>query len=104
MVSLEDAIKAARETADSPKLISVRNLRDKLAHRLKRTRAEMTAPGTVHPAKYGDEKDLLEETINIVDGLHLGINGTKRNWEDARRIAQKNARALWEHCSFDIQD
>jgi AbiU2 len=103
MRRLEDTIKAARETAASARLTSVRNLRDKLAHRLKKTHAEK-GRGIVNPAKYGDEKVLLQETINIVDGLHLSINGTNRDWEDARRIAEKNARALWERCSFDIQD
>jgi hypothetical protein len=103
MRRLEDTIKSAHETAASPRLTSVRNLRDKLAHRLKKTHAE-NGPSTVNPAKYGDEKVLLQETINIVDGLHLSINGTNRDWEEVRRIARKNARALWEHCSFDIQD
>ena len=77
MRRLEDTIKAARETAAFPRLRSVRNLRDKLAHRLKKTRAEK-GPSTVNQAKYGDEKVLLQETINIVNGLHLSINGT--NW------------------------
>jgi hypothetical protein len=74
-----------------------------LAHRLEKTRAEK-GPGTVHPARYGDEKDLLKETINVIDGLYLSINGTNWDWENSRLISQKNARALWEHCSFDIQD
>jgi hypothetical protein len=100
---LEGVIKTARKTIASPRLTSVRNARDKLAHRLKETRAEKS-PGTVHPARYGDEKDLLKETIDIVNGLHLSINGTNWDWENSRRIAQKNARALWEHCSFDIRD
>jgi hypothetical protein len=55
---LEQTIKAARETIASHKLSSVQNIRNKLAHRLKETRAEK-GPTTVHPAKYGDEKDLL---------------------------------------------
>ena len=99
---LEETIKAARETIASPKLRSVRNARDKLAHRLKVTRAEK-GPVTVHPAKYGDEKDLLEDTINIVGGLHFSINGTDWDWENSRRISRESARALWEHCSFDIR-
>jgi hypothetical protein len=99
---LEETIKAARETIASPKLRSVRNARDKLAHRLKETRAEKGRV-TVHPAKYGDEKDLLEETVNIIDGLHLSINGTNWDWQKSRRISRESARALWERCSFDIQ-
>ena len=103
MQRLEEAIKDARKTLASPRLTSVRNARDKLAHQLKKTRVERDRD-TVHPAKYGDEQDLLKVTIEIVDGLHLSINGTNWDWENSRRIAQKNARALWEHCSFDIQD
>ena len=73
---LKEAIAAARVTSNSEKLRAVRNLRDKsLAHLLEQTREEIQR--TVMPVKYGDERDLINETIKIVDGLMLGILGSR---------------------------
>ena len=98
---LKEAIAAARVTSNSEKLRAVRNLRDKsLAHLLEQTREEIQR--TVMPVKYGDERDLINETIKIVDGLMLGILGVDYGWENSRRIASNNARALWEGCKIEV--
>ena len=52
--------------------------------------------------KLGYEKDLLEETIQIVDDLHFSINGAGFSWQKSRHIARKNAAALWEGCTFNV--
>lgn len=98
---LQEAISAARKTIGSQKLTSVMNLRHKhLAHRLSETREEKRE--IVAPMKFGDEKDLLEKTINIVDGLHLSINGSGFDWDGSREIARKNAASLWQGCTFKV--
>ena len=98
---LREAIAAARSRSKSEKLRSVINLRNKhLAHLLEQTREERKR--AVAPSKHGDERDLLEETIKIVDGLMLGIKGVDCGWQNSRRIASKNARALWAGCKFDV--
>jgi len=96
---LRSSIKSARWTKHSRKLTNVMNMRDKhLAHQLEKTRAE--GKGTVKPMKYGDEKDLLEKTIQVVGGLHLSINGADFDFSESTKIAQKRANALWSSCKF----
>ena len=97
---LEAAFRAARVVEQSEKLKSVRNLHDKhLAHLLDVTRAEKQ--GEVAPMKYGDERDLLEVTIQVVEAFYLGINGTSFDWEESRAIARRNAEALWKGCKIE---
>ena len=98
---LKHAIEAARITSRSERIRAVRNLRNKhLAHLLEQTWAEMVGP--VAPMKHGDEKDLIEETIDIVEGLHLGIIGSAYDLKRSREIARENARALWGGCRIEV--
>jgi hypothetical protein len=98
---LNDAITKAKSVLNSPRLVSVLNVRHKhLAHSLTSTSYERK--GTVDPMKYGDERWLFEETLAIVHGLHLAINGASFMWDDARQMAQRNAAALWNNCTFNI--
>ena len=98
---LIDAMAKARCVIGSPELRSVLNIRHKyLAHSLTQTRLERKA--SVHPIKYGDEAWLFEETLKIVDGLHIGINGAGFAWDSARQIARRNAEALWNSCTFTV--
>jgi hypothetical protein len=100
---LDNAIAQAKSVIASPRLRSVLNIRHKhLAPSLTETREERK--GFVHPMKYGDERWLFEETLNIVRDLHVGINGAAFNWEGARRIARRNAEALWKFCTFTVSD
>ena len=98
---LKRAIELARITSKSERLTAVKNLRDKhLAHLLERTRAEKAGP--VEPMKHGDERPLIEETIEIVEGLHLGIIGSAYDFKNSREIASKNAQALWGGCKIEV--
>jgi len=74
------------------------NLRHKdLAHSLTETRLERK--GLVQRMKYGDKKWLVDETVAVVQNLHLGINMADFAFEPARMIARRNAEALWGACA-----
>jgi hypothetical protein len=58
--------------------------------------------GPLPPVKYGDERDMLEASLPIVEALYRWINGTSLSFQDSREIDRKNAKALWEACTFNI--
>jgi hypothetical protein len=99
---LMQAIIDARTILSSPRLASVMNLRDKhLAHSLTTTRREKRAP--VQPMKFGDETELLDASIQIVERLYCWVNGISFSVRDSQEIDQKNADALWNGCKFDVR-
>jgi hypothetical protein len=53
--------------------------------------------------QYGDERELLLGSIQLVETLQLWVNGTNIDFDKSRQIARKNVEALWKHCTFDIQ-
>ncbi len=98
---LKESIRAAREIMSSPKLKTIHNLRNKhLAHSLSATRAEKAGP--VGAIKYGDERDILDATCDIVEKLYCWVNGASFSIADSREIDGKNARALWGGCKFEV--
>ena len=98
---LVQAIEDSRAVLGSPRLASVMNLRDKhLAHSLTTTRREKRAP--VQPMKYGDETDLLNASVPIVERLYCWVNGKGFSIGDSQDIDQSNAEALWNGCKFDV--
>ena len=100
---LRDAVDKSRAILAGPKLASIMNLRDKyLAHSLTETRRERKN-GSIDPMKYGDERQLLDASLPIVEVLYCWVNGTSFNFENSRKINRKNAKALWEACTFDIK-
>lgn len=99
---LAKAIADSRTILASPKYASIMNLRDKhLAHSLSETRREQKA-GPIPLVKYGDERNMLEATLPIVETLYCWVNGTHLSMADSREIDRKNAKALWEACTFNI--
>jgi hypothetical protein len=99
---LRKAISDSRAVLASAKRSSIMNLRDKhLAHSLSGTRREQKA-GPIPPMKYGDERDVLNATLPIVEALYCWVNGTSFSFEDSRNIDRNNAKALWEACTFNI--
>lgn len=99
--ALREAIAESRTILASVKLQGIMNLRDKhLAHSLSHSRREKSGP--VAPMKYGDEREVLNASLPIVEALYSWINGRSFSFEDSRRIANKNAGALWTRCKFDI--
>lgn len=100
---LRKAIDDSRRILASPKHASIMNLRDKhLAHSLSTSHREKIGP--VPPVIYGDERDMLNETLPIVEALYRWVNGTSLSFEDSRSIDRKNAEALWNACTFTIQN
>jgi hypothetical protein len=88
-MDLMQAISDARTILKSPRLTSVVNARDKhLAHSLTKTRREKHAP--VPPMKNGDETDLLNASIPIVERLYRGITNesTPIVWNSLRRFPE----------------
>jgi hypothetical protein len=97
------AIQDGRKLLHSAKLTSIMNLRDKyLAHSLTETRRERKV-GPLDPVKYGDERAILDASLPIVQALHSAVNGTGFDFENSRLINQKNAKALWETCTFNVK-
>jgi hypothetical protein len=100
---LREAIAKARGLLASPKLTSIMNLRHKrLAHSLSQTREEKKS-GPIAPMKYGDERELLNASIQIVASLYCWVNGCSFDFEDSRKIDREHAHALWMNCKFNIE-
>jgi len=98
---LREAIAAARKILQSEQLRSLMNVRDKhIARSLTETRREKHGPIT--PIKIGDETDLIERSIPIVERLYCWVNGTSLSIRESQRIDQNNAEALWKGCTFSV--
>jgi hypothetical protein len=100
---LREAVDSSRAILAAPKLTSMMNLRDKyLAHSLTETRRERKV-GSIDPMKYGDEREMLNASMPIVQVLFCWVNGKSFDFENSREIDRENAKALWEACTFDIK-
>src|SRR5262249_38066904 len=98
---LRQAIADSRAIIASPRLAAVMNIRDKhLAHSLVVTRREKRGP--VQPMKYGDETELLNASIPIIERLYCWVNGTSFSVKDSQDIDLANAQALWSGCKFTV--
>ena len=99
---LRKAIVDVRGIMSSPKLTGIMNLRDKhLAHSLSQARREQKT-GPVAPMKYGDEREILSQTLPIVEALFCWVNGKSFSFDDSREIDRRNATALWTRCKFNV--
>ncbi len=97
--TLKNAIRLAKMIVGSLRLKRTRELRDNfLAHNI-----DQKEKKNVVPMKYGDEKDLLMDTIKVMDWLHIGINGAGHTWDQSKEMAKRNAGFLWGNCTFDIK-
>jgi hypothetical protein len=100
---LRKAIHDSSAILASPKHASIMNLRDKyLAHSLTETRRERKV-GLIDPMKYGDEREMLNASLPIVQTLLCWVNGKSFDFENSREIDRENAKALWQACTFDIK-
>lgn len=96
------AAKAA-EVRASLRLKAMRKFRNAyIAHNLTLPEPDMKTEEKVAPVRYGDETALLEDTVDVADALHCGLNGTSFDWSKSRQIARRNAAALWDNCVFHI--
>jgi AbiU2 len=100
---LREVIANCRSILSAPKLTSMMNLRDKyLAHSLTETRRERKV-GAIDPMKYGDEREMLNASLPIVQALYCWVNGKSFDFENSKEIDRKNAKALWDACTFNIK-
>jgi hypothetical protein len=98
---LRETIASAREIAQSEQLKSLMNARHKhIAHSLTETKLERRGP--IVPIKIGDETNLIERSIPIVERLYCWVNGTSFSIRESQRIDQDNAEALWKGCTFSV--
>jgi hypothetical protein len=99
---LRSAISDARKLQRSAQLSSIMNHRDKhLAHSLTQTRREVRG-APVGPVKYGDETDLINASVPIVESLYCWVDGTSFSISESQRIDRRNAEALWRGCQFKV--
>ena len=101
---LAESISASREIMGSGKLATLRNLRNKhIAHALTSSREEKKGVAFV-PRQPGDERDILEKTIPIVEKLHCWINGAGFDLNNSRETDRKYAESPWRSCTFTIDN
>ena len=53
------------------------------------------------PVKYGDERKLFVESLTLVKKLHPWVKGEDFLFDHSRDMGKRNARELWEHCTFN---
>jgi hypothetical protein len=98
---LRKVIADAREIEGSLRLTSVLNHRHKhLAHSLTITSKEKQRP--VPPANYGDETQILDASIPIVEAIYCWVNGGSVSIDNSRQINERNAEALWRGCRIKV--
>jgi hypothetical protein len=51
---------------------------------------------------YGDERELLNETLPLIEKLYCWVNGVSFSFAESRRIDTDYARELWHSCTFNI--
>jgi hypothetical protein len=54
--------------------------------------------------KVGDEKRVLEGSLQIIELLYCWVNGVGISFEESRKIDKKCAEELWNGCKFDVPD
>ena len=104
--TLKECIGEARELVNRETTTSIRNFRDHLSHSLWATYAESSASkrgASISNAKFGEERQLLDQTVRLVQDLYCWVNGVSFDLSgDISDRAERNARELWANCRFDI--
>jgi hypothetical protein len=95
-------IREAREIAASDMLKNVVNFRNKyIAHATGLTYAERDN-GPLPLPKYGDETELLDRTLKIIERLDLCVQGISFMWQNSRDIEKRNAEYLWQGVTIKV--
>ena len=98
---LSFAANKAAEVQASSRLKALVDFRDRyIAHNLDIAQPEMSDEASVEHLKYGDETSLLKDTVAVANALHQGLTFGAFDWGGSQKIARRNARALWEGCTF----
>jgi AbiU2 len=97
------AVSKAEEVLKAPQLQALMAFRHSyIAHNLNMPDPSGDDEGSVEKPQYGDETFILDATVDVADALHRGLNRTAFDWKGSRDMARRNARALWDHCTFQI--
>lgn len=100
---LAKSIDSAKAVVRRQETTSLRNLRDYAAHSLTATRRD--SKSKTPPMKYGEETELLDTTITLVENLYSWVNGTSFDISgDCFSQARRHARELWLNCTFSVPD
>ena len=98
---IAEAVEEAKASFTSDRMAAVQNLRDKhIAHLLAVSRRDKR--GEVRPMKYGDEKELLEVAVRIVEKMRCAVSGKGFQFEDSWANARRDAGELWGACRFNF--
>ena len=91
---LDEAKKITKATTGGDLLNSVVDYRNTdIAHVLSKSFYNRRSP--MRKAKYGDEKKLFDVTIDVVDKLHMAVNGKGFDWDGAKDQGKRNAEGFW---------
>jgi hypothetical protein len=69
---------------------------------LSQTKAERSGE-TIAPMKVGDERLVLEGSLQIIELLYCWVNRVGISFEASRKIDKKCAEELWNGCTFTIK-
>jgi hypothetical protein len=98
---LKNARVKANDIAGSEQLTKLRNFRDKyVAHSLVQTKLDKK--GEISLPNYGEEKELLDKTIDVVHDLYYGICDASFHWDSAWANSRLCAEALFGKCQLNI--
>lgn len=99
--TLRLCIEKVRDIARDDVHLSIINLRDHIAHSIDKTRREFRGP--IQSMKYGQEKELLQTSIRLIEDLYCWVNGTSFDIQgDCVSDAKRNAEELWANCTFSV--
>lgn len=96
---LAACIEVVRDLERDKLIIPIKNLRDHISHSLVKTFRELSAP--VARLKYGEERDLRNKSISLIQDLYTWVNGVSFDISgECVDQAERNAKDLWERCIF----
>lgn len=99
--ALRNARERIAEIEKSDLHIGLRNFRNKyVAHALVETSLE--AKGEVAKPKYGQERELFDQTVELMKELYFGVCNASYAWDMAREHSQRYANALLSKCQLNI--
>lgn len=99
---LKEIFEYVREFSNLKLFESVINERDKIAHSVTLPKREAVRP--VPPMKYGNETELLNKTIEIIERLYCWVNGTSFNIsEDVFELYAERHSEFWLEQAFSVE-
>lgn len=102
MRALRRCILIADRIEKSNELKTLKAFRDSnVAHTLKMS---PSIADRVSAATYGQEEDLLDCTVKLIDNLTVHLTGTNHSWDEVKSFANRCAKELWEGVKFTVKD